>query len=56
MFFSEEKNQKTFVPAQAGGSGPGLLTASCGELKVFCFFSSEKKIPKPMAVHVDSRR
>jgi hypothetical protein len=44
MFFSEEKNQKTFNPAQAAKSVHGLPTGSCGELKVFCFFSSEKKI------------
>jgi hypothetical protein len=44
MFFSEEKNQKTFVSgavrmveAMAGG------WAQRRRLKVFCFFSSEKK-------------
>jgi hypothetical protein len=44
MFFSEEKNQKTFTspplprsPAMAG------IYPWAPEVKVFCFFSSEKK-------------
>ena len=48
MFFSEEKNQKTFARCR----GFILLsdsTISAGrnrdsDIKVFCFFSSEKKI------------
>jgi len=44
MFFFEKKNQKTFVPSLAPRSGNGHPTGSCGEIKVFCFFSSEKKI------------
>jgi hypothetical protein len=43
MFFSEEKNQKTFIPALAASSRPSPPMESCGKLKVFCFFSSEKK-------------
>jgi hypothetical protein len=39
-FFSEEKKQKTFF---SGRSCHFLNLLSCGELKVFCFFSSEKK-------------
>jgi hypothetical protein len=36
-FFSEEKNQKTFMPrALSNGT-------SCKEAKVFCFFFSKKK-------------
>jgi hypothetical protein len=40
QFFFEKKNQKTFViMAYAAGE-------NCdSETKVFCFFSSEKKIP-----------
>jgi hypothetical protein len=43
MFFSEEKNQKTFM---SGGctsfSGHGRIGGGGGGTKVFCFFSSEK--------------
>jgi hypothetical protein len=44
MFFSEEKNQKTFMSAPA----PSLVdmageVGSTRRIKVFCFFSSEKK-------------
>jgi hypothetical protein len=43
-FFSEEKKQKTFFSGRSR-TDPGhfLNLLSCGELKVFCFFSSEKK-------------
>jgi hypothetical protein len=48
MFFSEEKNQKTFTSSAAP-----TIEAMAGivlwapEVKVFCFFSSEKKtLPK----------
>jgi hypothetical protein len=44
MFFSQEKNQKTFasgahgwIQAMAGQGGGG------GDAEVFCFFYSEKK-------------
>ncbi len=45
MFFSEEKNQKTFIP----GAAPTLPAMSrivpwAPEAKVFWFFSSEKNI------------
>ncbi len=44
MFFSEEKNQKTFTfYATSHLSGHGLDPSAGAELKVFCFFSSEKK-------------
>jgi hypothetical protein len=39
MFFSEEKNQKTFV----GLSRPFQAAPTTKFAKVFCFFSSEKK-------------
>jgi hypothetical protein len=42
-FFSEEKNQKIFRGAVADLAG-GTRTFIC---KVFCFFSSEKKIFLP---------
>jgi hypothetical protein len=38
MFFFEKKNQKTFGPWR---TGPGKRTHK--RIKVFCFFSSEKK-------------
>jgi hypothetical protein len=38
MFFSEEKNQKTFANWR---TWPGWRTRQLA--KVFCFFSSEKK-------------
>jgi hypothetical protein len=42
MFFSEEKNQKTFMSCSStlAGHGPDLSTGA--EAKVFWFFSSEK--------------
>jgi hypothetical protein len=45
MLFSEEKNQKTFMPS----AGPSLSDqlhhlAAAAEIKVFWFFSSEKNI------------
>jgi hypothetical protein len=44
MFFSEEKNQKTFtISATSPLSGHGRQLSAGAELKVFCFFSSEKK-------------
>ena len=44
MFFSEEKNQKTFI----SGACPTIeamarIVVQAQKLKVFCFFSSEKK-------------
>jgi hypothetical protein len=40
QFFSEEKNQKTFMSlAHAAGKNRD------SDVKVFCFFSSEKKTP-----------
>jgi hypothetical protein len=43
-FFSEEKKQKTFVPASAPKYRAMTLGMGSGEeIKVFCFFSSEKK-------------
>jgi hypothetical protein len=38
MFFFEEKNQKTFVPRSVS-----ILVTPPQKVKVFCFFSSEKK-------------
>jgi hypothetical protein len=35
MFFSDEKNQKTFISQQAHPSGQGLIAGA--ELRVFCF-------------------
>jgi hypothetical protein len=43
MFFSEEKNQKTFTSPPLPRSRPWPDTAAAPEIKVFCFFSSEKK-------------
>jgi hypothetical protein len=44
MFFSEEKNQKTFTSRQLQRSRPrpGSFRER-QQIKVFCFFSSEKK-------------
>jgi hypothetical protein len=58
MFFSEEKNQKTFIPALAGRWRHDHQTGSCKDIKVFCFFSSEKKIlsyPMPGRIDFDAR-
>jgi len=38
MFFLEKKNQETFVPRSVS-----FRAAPAREIKVFCFFSSEKK-------------
>jgi hypothetical protein len=38
MFFFEKKNQKTFVPRSVS-----LRATHATKIKVFCFFSSEKK-------------
>jgi hypothetical protein len=51
QFFSEEKNQKTFVPAPAAPYW--LRPAACQHrqpirIKVFWFFSSEKNTLKPL--------
>jgi hypothetical protein len=44
-FFSEEKDQETFMPALAAISRPWPANRGSGwGTKVFCFFSSEKKI------------
>jgi hypothetical protein len=45
MFFFEKKNQKTFAcsPAPSLEAMTRQLGAA-GKIKVFCFFSSEKKI------------
>jgi hypothetical protein len=44
MFFSEEKNQKTFIsaPVRRFQAMAGILSR-VPETKVFCVFSSEKK-------------
>jgi hypothetical protein len=43
MFFSEEKNQKTFAPAPAEGRGHGPIRLGMElKTKVFWLFSSEK--------------
>jgi hypothetical protein len=42
-FFFEKKKQKTFIPRLPPDMGYGHTIGSCGEIKVFCFFSSEKK-------------
>jgi len=39
MFFFEKKNQKTFIPWGGGRH----RVAGTEDIKVFCFFSSEKK-------------
>jgi hypothetical protein len=46
MFFSEEKNQKTLFLRRFLDRGHGRDVAAAPEVKVFCFFSSEKKIFK----------
>jgi hypothetical protein len=44
MFFSEEKNQKTFNSALADACRPWPESWDAAQMiKVFCFFSSEKK-------------
>jgi hypothetical protein len=43
VLFSEEKIQKTFASALAERSRPWPDTWGGGGIKVFCFFSSEKK-------------
>jgi hypothetical protein len=43
-FFSEEKNQKTFIPRLAAIVRPNLDRGTGERTKVSCFFSSEKKI------------
>jgi hypothetical protein len=42
MFFSEEKNQKTFASGPADRSRPWPASLSLLKEKVFWFFSSEK--------------
>jgi hypothetical protein len=45
MFFSEEKNQKTFAPAPAERLMPWRIGQELHqEIKVFWFFSSEKNV------------
>jgi hypothetical protein len=44
MFFSEEKNQKTFMLAPADGYRPWPVCIRQRRAKVFWFFSSEKNI------------
>jgi len=41
VFFSEEKNQKTFMSCASGN------VRAAEKVKVFCFFSSEKKALLP---------
>ncbi len=45
MFFSEEKNQKTFTSGARGQVQAMATQCEAAEkyIKVFCFFSSEKK-------------
>jgi hypothetical protein len=43
VFFSEEKNQKTFISLVASRLVLSLDLAASEGIKVFCFFSSEKK-------------
>jgi hypothetical protein len=43
MFFSEEKNQKTFIFSASPLSDYGRDLSVSAITKVFCFFSSEKK-------------
>jgi len=43
VFFSEEKNQKTFTSGASGTIPAGPATLGGGEVKVFCFFFSKKK-------------
>jgi hypothetical protein len=48
MFFSEEKNQKTFDPhRRRQHPGPGRHRKTGREVKVFCFFFSKKKALLP---------
>jgi hypothetical protein len=43
VFFSEEKNQKTFIPGLYRYVRPWAERWELLKVKVFCFFSSEKK-------------
>jgi hypothetical protein len=43
MFFSEEKNQKTFMSCTREHTGHGRRVGAAPEIKVFCFLSSEKQ-------------
>jgi hypothetical protein len=54
MFFSVEKNQKTFISG-ARGKIPAMASQrrSGGIIKVFCFFSTEKKTFLPCARPVE---
>jgi len=55
MFFSEEKNQKTFnscAPRKfrdAAFEDRAGIAKPAGKLKVFCFFFSKKKFLLPLA-------
>jgi hypothetical protein len=44
MFFSEEKNQKTFISTLAARSGTWPESDAAQDAKVFWFFSSEKNM------------
>jgi hypothetical protein len=43
MFFFEKKNQKTFTLRRSFTFGRQQQNAQLQDIKVFCFFSSEKK-------------
>jgi hypothetical protein len=54
MFFSEEKNQKTFIsPPLPRGEAMARIFAQAQDSKVFWFFSSEKNtfLPLPAPAH-----
>jgi hypothetical protein len=47
MFFSEEKNQKTFIfSARPNSPARSWIYPWAPEAKVFWFFSSEKNMPE----------
>jgi ribosomal protein L24E len=51
VFFSEEKNQKTFISPRDPRSRPWPESETSAELKVFWFFFSKKNILSSFAGH-----
>jgi hypothetical protein len=43
MFFFEKRTKKLLFPGCSNWAGHGQACGNSGEIKVFCFFSSEKK-------------
>jgi hypothetical protein len=52
VFFSEEKNQKTFALCARQDPGHGPPQGAGGKIKVFWFFSSEKNILESFGVFI----